>query len=117
MTNDTVFIPFGQQILALTRDEFAQALLRGQQLESAPKNHQVLTADQLEVITGIPSQWFGMAAREGRIPCLRFGKYVRFELEPTLEAARGAREGVQSTLTKGAKSDQGIWNPRLAIKG
>ena len=90
-----VLIPFGSEYLALTRGEFEQARARGRELvgkpathESAPPPDEVLTAEQMSERTNIPASWFYEASRQGKIPCIKAGKYTRFRLNETLDALK-----------------------------
>lgn len=92
-TETLVLISFGGAHLALTREEFEQAMKRGRELvgksapsESAPLPDEVLTAEQMFERTHIPASWFHEAARQGKIPCIKAGKYTRFRLTETLAA-------------------------------
>jgi excisionase family DNA binding protein len=41
----------------------------------------LLTSRELGEWLGVPASWIAREAREGRMPCVRLGKYVRFERE------------------------------------
>ena len=82
-----ILIPFGDDILALSRELFEEALGRGHELmpnriRQAPTQttDEILDADGMEKRTGIPASWWLENARRGTIPHLRAGKYVRFAL-------------------------------------
>jgi excisionase family DNA binding protein len=45
----------------------------------------LLDAKEIGELLGVPPSWVAREAREGRMPCLRLGKYVRFEF-PAVEA-------------------------------
>jgi excisionase family DNA binding protein len=66
--------------------------------DPAPLDEPLLTADQVgELLGGIPPKTILQYAREGRLPCLRIGKHVRFirsELDRTLTAQRQPRRTV-----------------------
>ena len=55
----------------------------------------LLTAAQVsELLGGIPAKTILQYARDGRLPCLRIGKHVRFirsEIDRTLDAQRHPR--------------------------
>jgi excisionase family DNA binding protein len=55
----------------------------------------LLTAAQVsELLGGIPPKTILQYARDGRLPCLRIGKHVRFirsEIDRTLDAQRNPR--------------------------
>ncbi len=92
--SDLIIIPVGASALALTREEFELALSRGREItasyesEKAPSSsdESILSAEQAEKHTGVPASWFLEAARNGRIPYVRFGKYVRFRLSDLTQA-------------------------------
>jgi len=48
----------------------------------------LLTAEELSAATSIPASWFEQAAREGSIPCIRLGRYVRFALDEIVKSPR-----------------------------
>lgn len=86
-----VLIPFGGEHLALTLEQFREARERARTLMPqttapghTPQADQVLDAEGMEKATGIPSTWFLEQARQGAIPHIRAGKYVRFRLNETL---------------------------------
>lgn len=89
-----IFLPFGQSYLALTREQFEDAMARGRELvpllpltEASEEDGRVIDADEAARIIGIPASWFLEQARQGKIHHLRFGKYVRFRLADLLTAA------------------------------
>lgn len=47
-----------------------------------------LTAAELAAILKVPVSWVRAAGREGRIPMLRVGRYLRFNPEQVIEALR-----------------------------
>jgi excisionase family DNA binding protein len=67
-------------------------------LDPAPLDEPLLTAAQVSKLLGdIPPKTVLQYAREGRLPCLRIGRHVRFmrsELDRTLNAQRGSRRTV-----------------------
>lgn len=94
-----VLIPFGNERLALTREEFEQAMKRGRELmpnqtPSTPAHAEdrIVDAEGASVITDVPATWFMEQARQEAIPHMRFGKYVRFKLSELLEAVTVQRE-------------------------
>jgi excisionase family DNA binding protein len=70
---------------------------------SAPERW--LTSKELAAHTGVPDTWWEAAAKDGRIPAIRCGKYVRFRLSEVL-AARGRLE----------TGDTRIRQPRMTCK-
>jgi hypothetical protein len=96
-TNDetVLVIPFGNNWIVLSPQQFRDALQRGQGLAEYAQNLQqapagaedrVLDAEGMEAATGIPATWFLEQARQRRIPHIRAGKYVRFRLSEVLSA-------------------------------
>ncbi len=102
-----VLIPFGDGLLALTREQFEEARRRGRELRQPQANTppaekaEILDAAGMEGRTRIPASWWLEQARRNAIPHLRAGKYVRFRLSETLEALRsGNRPTVQKTFAR-----------------
>jgi excisionase family DNA binding protein len=66
--------------------------------DPAPLDEPLLTAAQVSKLLGdIPPKTILQYAREGRLPCLRIGRHVRFmrsELDRTLNAQRDRRRTV-----------------------
>lgn len=90
-----VLILLGNELLALTQEQLAEARQRGREFLPAANTsvggaHEdtVLAADGMESRTGIPASWFLEQARQGKIPHIRAGKYVRFRLGEVLEALK-----------------------------
>ena len=82
-----ILIPFGNEYLALSREQFEEARQRGQEImpqaggqDVAIQHDEILDSDGMEKRTGIPASWWLENARRGTIPHLRAGKYVRFAL-------------------------------------
>ena len=81
---DRVLIPFNGVLLVLTVEQFAEAEEAARNLvapavaTAAAPADDLLTAEQLEQRTSVPSSWWEQAAREGRVPHARIGRYVRF---------------------------------------
>jgi hypothetical protein len=99
--NNLILIPFNGAWLALTPEQLQEALAQGQALlgarataTAATAEEKVLDAEGMEHVTGIPASWYLEAARQGRIPHIRAGKYVRYRLSEVLDAlAAGLRPG------------------------
>jgi excisionase family DNA binding protein len=71
--------------------------------QPGPLDEPLLTARQVSLLLGgIPPKTVLQYAREGRLPCLRIGKHVRFvrsELDEALSAQRASRGGMQRVET------------------
>lgn len=87
-----ICIPFGNLTLVLTESEFQEARVRGEQLSvintkvnEAAANDHLLDAKGMSESTGIPQTWFLEQARQKKIPCIRGGKYVRFNKSEILK--------------------------------
>lgn len=93
-----VLVPFAGQLLALAPDQFQEAIERGRQImptspaPPSPESDRIVDAAGAAALTGVPATWFESQARCGAIPHLRFGKYLRFNVEEILKAAQ-ARNG------------------------
>jgi hypothetical protein len=84
----------GLDPLALTREQLEEAHCRARELlpasqtpASAP-TERLVDAAALAAVTALPQSWLEDQARRGRLPSLRLGKYVRFEVAETLAALR-----------------------------
>jgi len=51
--------------------------------------NRLVDAKELSHYLGVPVTWCWSAAREGRIPSVRVGHYVRFDLQAVLAALEG----------------------------
>jgi hypothetical protein len=98
-----ILLDFAGQPLAFDEEVFEAARLRG--LEMMPpaspgpgeSGAGILDAGGMEAETGVPASWWLEAARQGTVPHLKLGKYIRFSLREALEAAKGRRRrGVNS---------------------
>jgi hypothetical protein len=95
MTSE-ILIPFNGAWLALTPDQLREALGQGQALmgastttaTAAPAEDKVLDAEGMERETAIPASWYLEQARQGKIPHIRAGKYVRFRLNEVLDTLK-----------------------------
>lgn len=93
LTEGLITIMFGQDPLAFTPEEFRAGFERGRKIFPAHNGQtglgsnaeRILTAEQAQAETGIPSSWFLESARQGKIPHVRAGKYVRFQLSEVLK--------------------------------
>lgn len=55
---------------------------------TVPGHKQLLSAPEMAFRLNLPESWVYRAARRGTIPCLRIGKYRRFDYEEVLEAIK-----------------------------
>lgn len=53
-------------------------------------SERLLDVNELSKVINVKPQWIYRAARNGTIPCRRFGKQVRFDLDEVLEASNSA---------------------------
>lgn len=100
MGAELILIPLpGLGTLALDHVEFDRARKRGAELLGAtePVSDQIsageplLDSAGLARYLGVPASWLSQAARDGRVPCVRVGRRVRFrrsEIEAALEKVR-----------------------------
>lgn len=47
-------------------------------------NYCLLDASEVAAMLSVPTRWVRDASREGRIPCVKLGRYVRFRREAVL---------------------------------
>ncbi|MEA3186746.1 MAG: hypothetical protein QOD99_576 [Chthoniobacter sp.] len=100
---DRVLIPLASiGTLALSREAFEAALAEGSKAIAAPATstasdtEPLLDAEQLSAKLSIPTTWLEQAARDGRVPCVRAGRWVRF--------SRAAVEAALAANGKGARA-------------
>jgi len=91
-----VLLHVGDDWLALDPEELRRAFDRGRKLmgpagsnatsrsEFIGASSRVVDAEGMQAITDVPSTWFLDMARQRRIPYLKFGKYVRFDITSVL---------------------------------
>jgi excisionase family DNA binding protein len=78
--------------LVLDREQFEAAVAAGveyakpAQSESVSTGPRLLTSEQLAEQLSVPATWLEEAARRDEIPCVRVGKYVRFDLDEVLSS-------------------------------
>jgi excisionase family DNA binding protein len=82
--------------LALSRETFEAALAEGAKVIAPPvatatEAEALLDAEQLAAALSLPVTWVEQAAREGRIPNMRAGRWRRFN-----------RAAVEAVLAKGS---------------
>lgn len=96
-----VILPSPYGPIALTAEQLQHGLERADSLHSLARPN--ATADETELhaqsdplvdaqtaaqILGVKSSWLLQRAREGRIPHVRLGKYVRFNIDEVCRAFR-----------------------------
>lgn len=108
MSDNLLLIPFGNETLALTPEQYQEARERGRALMPATAtaspgaDDRILDAEGAAQLTGVPASWFEQQMREGRIPHLQFGKYRRLRVADLLVACetRGRPGDKSSPPTK-----------------
>lgn len=105
-----MLIPLGDAILALSQEDFEKALALGRETvgttdgeSAASAPEKLLDAAGMAEMTGIPSSWFLEAARQGRIPHVKAGKYVRFRMADVIEALEVRPNGHKASVAFGVK--------------
>ena len=93
MGKELILIPFGNNVLALSQEDFKKALSLGYEITGtvtvepeAKPTERLLDAEDAGKMTEVPASWFLEAARQERIPHVRMGKYVRFRMSDVLQA-------------------------------
>lgn len=111
-----ILVPIANgQALALEPNAFNDALRRGSEMlaSTQPKREvlpEITDAKGMEAITKISAGWFEEAARKERIPHLKFGKFVRFNVLDVLESA-----ALREKTTKTARITRGYGIPRSVV--
>ncbi len=92
MADRVVFaLPDGRW-LAMEREAFDSALAAGSEfappseVPNASNAPRLLTSEQLSEQLSIPATWLEEAARRDEVPCVRVGKYVRFDIDEVLSS-------------------------------
>jgi hypothetical protein len=96
---DLILLPFpGFGTIALSREQLESAREAARSLgcdgydgragasQRSSPSQRLVTADELEVSTGVPSTWWMAQARERRIPFRKIGRRVRFVLDEVLQS-------------------------------
>lgn len=85
--------------LVLDREQFEAGLAAGVAFARpsggavAATVDELLDAKQIAQRLKLPTNWIAEATRQGRIPCVKFGRYARYSLGEVIEAARRERRG------------------------
>jgi excisionase family DNA binding protein len=53
----------------------------------------LLTADEAAEILNVPTSWVRDASRRGELPCIRLGRYVRFDRDDLLAWIERQKQG------------------------
>lgn len=99
MSNLIVFeSPFG--LLALTPEQVRAALAAAADVRASiapsasttapPADEGLLTPEQAAAMTGTKPSWWRDAARKGKVPCTRIGRYPRFRAADVRAIGQGA---------------------------
>jgi len=65
----------------------------------------LLNAEQAAELLNVPVSWVRAEARAGRIPCVRLGRYVRFEADELRLWWATRRQGPRRAATRGRAAD------------
>jgi excisionase family DNA binding protein len=60
----------------------------------------LLTAHEIAERLGVPESWVRESARSGAIPCVRLGRYVRFDRDDVEEWLNGCKQPGRSTTLR-----------------
>lgn len=100
-------LAFGNQVLAITAQEFQTALERGRLLAGtaaatppAEPEKLLLTAEAMQERTDVPAGWFLEAARAGAVPHHKIGRYVRFQFDEVIACLRFRSRAAQGAGRK-----------------
>jgi excisionase family DNA binding protein len=79
-----------------------------------PDAGHMMTADELASVYHVPKSWFYELARQGRLPCRRLGRYVRFD-QVNVAAALAADSKITALeTTKKHRRGKGNLQPATA---
>lgn len=53
----------------------------------------LLDVDDVAALLNVPTRWVRQASRDGRLPCVRLGRYVRFDREDVLAWVEAQKSG------------------------
>ena len=95
---DRVILPLaGVGVLVLEREAYEAALAAGATLARPATSlaiapaAELLDSAQVAERLKLSPHWIEEATRQGRIPCIRFGRNVRYSLRDVVEAAKHLR--------------------------
>jgi excisionase family DNA binding protein len=57
----------------------------------------LIDAEAAAQLLGVPETWVREKARLGRLPCIRLGRYVRFDPDELIAWARARKSGTVSS--------------------
>ncbi len=108
------------RLIALLADSSARAQLRIITISTVVEavERADMTADQIATMFSVPASQIYEQARQGRIPCVRLGKYVRFcasAVRAALEAPRSSERPHLGTPKKRNKRDA-LGTPATALQ-
>lgn len=107
MTNYVIEAP-GIGTLVLTTEELRSARARALELREAveptrtpdpPADASLVSAEQLQLRTGIPASWWMSQARERRVPHHKVGRYVRFSVAEVMDSPAVRKRGALDNVT------------------
>jgi excisionase family DNA binding protein len=67
----------------------------------------LLTADQVAEMLAVPVSWVREHSRGGHLPCVRLGRYVRYERERVLDYIATQRKGGEPWRKHSPASESG----------
>ena len=100
---DLILIPYGPGYLQLTGEEYAAILARG--LAPGPNAApavapvgaaQLLDSRQLSALLGVGDTLLEQMARDGRLPAVRIGKFLRFDPSEVLRILKAGHADMRS---------------------
>ena len=89
MSEKSPFDMLIEQFRLVVREEIAAAV------QNSPKAKLVFSTAEAATILNVPETWLATAAREGKIPSVKIGHYVRFrqaDLEAYIKSADQERQ-------------------------
>jgi len=82
--------------------------------QTEPDAGHMMTAAELARVYHVPKSWFYELARQGRLPCQRLGRYVRFD-QGAVERALAADSKITALVTgKKKRGNGGLRRPATA---
>lgn len=115
----TIFIPYGPGFLQLTGEEYTAILARG--LAPGPNvapavapvgAAQLLDSRQLSALLGVGDTLLEQMARDGRLPAVRIGKFLRFDPSEVLRILKAGHADTRSAAHGKVHESYGQKNKR-----